>query len=68
MPCSKSALPFCPADAKWPLTFILSGAVSDLLMVPRRPGDSVEDGEDTGETAIGEAILLGKIANTLSPC
>ena len=57
MPCSKSALPFPPTDAKWPFTFILSGAVSDLLTVPRRPGNAVDECEDTGERAVGEAIL-----------
>lgn len=48
-PCSKLAVPFWPADAKWPLTAILSGAVKDLFTAVGRRDDEAA-GDSGGES------------------
>jgi hypothetical protein len=52
IPFSKLTVPFCPAEAKWPLTAILSGAVYALVAARGRGADSEETG--TGECAEDE--------------
>lgn len=58
-PFSKLAVPFCPADAKWPLTAILSGAVyarftaEGLVEVVKESGDCGEERVEYAMTAVG---------------
>ena len=57
MPFSNPALPFCPADAKWPFTAMFSGAVYDLLMFGGRLDASLDGTEDIGGEAALDAMM-----------